>query len=66
MNGSCCVDPVGIAELCNGQAVHFGFLRQSEQVGCSVVGVASPAGRFTGLVCSLGVTLLMLRVSLFN
>jgi len=28
-----------------------------KQVGCSVVGVASPAGRFTGLVCSLGVTL---------
>jgi hypothetical protein len=26
-----------------------------KQVGCSVVGVASPAGRFTGLVCSLGV-----------
>ena len=35
-------------------------------MGCSVVGVASPAGRFTGLVCSLGVTLLMLKVSLFN
>jgi len=30
----------------------------NEQVGCSVVGVASPAGRFTGLICSLGVTLL--------
>ena len=30
-------------------------LSVSQQVGCSVVGVASPAGRFTGLVCSLGV-----------
>jgi hypothetical protein len=28
-----------------------------KQVGCSVVGVASPAGRFTRLVCSLGVIL---------
>jgi hypothetical protein len=28
---------------------------EGKQVGCSVVGVASAAGRFTGLVCSLGV-----------
>ena len=33
------------------------ILRASKQVRCSVVGVASPAGRFTALVCSLGVTL---------
>ena len=34
---------------------------EAQQVGCNVVGVATPAGRFTGLVCSLGLTLWFTR-----
>jgi len=35
-----------------------------EQAPCSVLGVASPACRFTGLVCLLGVILFYFRVKL--